>query len=461
MISRRDLFRLGAIGGAGTLLTGCAEVSRRLSPEVGAAKVPTGSVEPELRLANRLAFGPSGNDLVELRELGREAWIRRELAANRPYDVRLQLQLRRTAAIHYEAGELRDLPETEVLRHLQQATVLRAVYSPNQLHERMVDFWSNHFNLNGKKWPVAYSLPLDARRVVRENALGRFEDLLMASAKSPAMLQYLDNQVNKKGIPNENYAREIMELHTLGVDGGYTQRDVMEVARCFTGWGIENGFLKRRGAFKFDADYHDGGSKVVLGQRIAAGGGLSDGERVVALLARHPSTARFLARKACDYFLGHAPEALVAKMAKRYLADDTSVRALLEPLLFSDALDEAPPVFKRPLDYVVSAIRVTGAQTDGGPAVLEQLRRMGQPLYEWPMPDGYPVETPAWTGGMLARWNFAIGLTSAKPPGTTIVNADAAQRAIAAVVPDLAASVAANPAQVTRLGLMSPAFQWK
>jgi uncharacterized protein (DUF1800 family) len=459
MISRRDLFRLGAIGGAGTLLSGCAEVSRRLSPELGAAKVPTGSVKPELRIANRLAFGPAGNDLLEIRELGREAWIRRELAANRELDLRVQLQLRRTAAIHYEAGELRDLPEAEVLRHLQQATVLRAVYSPNQLHERMVDFWSNHFNLYGKKWPVAYSLPMDSRKVVREHALGRFEDLLMASAKSPAMLQYLDNQVNKKGIPNENYAREIMELHTLGVDGGYTQRDVMEVARCFTGWGIETGFLRRRGAFKFDMDFHDSGSKVVLGQRIASGGGLSDGETVVALLARHPSTARFLARKACDYYLGHAPDRLVAQMAKRYLAEGTSVKALLEPLLFSDALLEAPPVFKRPLDYVVSAVRVTGAQTDGGPAVLEHLRGMGQPLYEWPMPDGYPVETPAWTGGMLARWNFAIGLAASKTPGTTIVNPEAAQRGIAGLIEGIATAEA--PRDVIRLGLMSPAFQWK
>jgi uncharacterized protein (DUF1800 family) len=233
----------------------------------------------------------------------------------------------------------------------------------------------------------------------------------------------------------------------------------MEVARCFTGWGIETGFLRRRGAFKFDMDFHDSGSKVVLGQRIASGGGLSDGETVVALLARHPSTARFLARKACDYYLGHAPDRLVAQMAKRYLAEGTSVKALLEPLLFSDALLEAPPVFKRPLDYVVSAVRVTGAQTDGGPAVLEHLRGMGQPLYEWPMPDGYPVETPAWTGGMLARWNFAIGLAASKTPGTTIVNPEAAQRGIAGLIEGIATAEA--PRDVIRLGLMSPAFQWK
>lgn len=223
-ISRRDALALGLAAGGAALLAGCSDVSRRISPEGKALKTPTGNVSEEVRLANRLTFGPQGNDLAEIKTLGRKAWLDKQLAADQQDDPRLLLQLRRLSAIYYEGGELRDLPDYEVIRHLQQAAVLRAVYSPNQLQERMVDFWSNHFNLYGRKWPIAYSVPEDTRKVIRQHALGRFEDMLMASAKSPAMLQYLDNQINRKGVPNENYAREIMELHTLGVGGGYSQK---------------------------------------------------------------------------------------------------------------------------------------------------------------------------------------------------------------------------------------------
>ena len=158
-ISRRDALALGLAAGGAALLAGCSDVSRRISPEGKALKTPTGNVSEEVRLANRLTFGPQGNDLSEIKTLGRKAWLDKQLAANQQDDPRLLLPLRRLSAIYYEGGELRDLPDYEVIRHLQQAAVLRAVYSPNQLQERMVDFWSNHFNLYGRKWPIAYSVP--------------------------------------------------------------------------------------------------------------------------------------------------------------------------------------------------------------------------------------------------------------------------------------------------------------
>jgi uncharacterized protein (DUF1800 family) len=456
--SRRDALRIGLLAGSVSALAGCSEVSRNISPSGAALKRPSGSVKDEVRLSNRLAFGPRGDDLEQIREMGAANWIQKQLAADQQDDPRLMLQLRRTSAIQYEGGELRDLPDYEVIRHLQQASILRAVYSPNQLQERMVDFWSNHFNLYGRKWPVAYSIPEDSRKVIRQHALGKFEDMLLASAKSPAMLQYLDNQFNKRGVPNENYAREILELHTLGVDGGYTQRDVMELARCFTGWGLESGFLKRRGTFVFDESKHDNGSKTVLGHRIPSGMGVKDGEIMIHLLSQDPRTANFLSRKLCRYFLGEESMADVAGGEQAYLASQGNIRATLQALLTPRAVLESPPVFKRPLDFAVSALRATGAQTDAGPGLLKRMYDMGQPLYEWPMPDGYPDETQAWTGGMLARWNFAIDLVQHRIDGTRIPTLKAEETGLQWVSTEIR-----DVPEKSELGLylMAPAFQWK
>jgi uncharacterized protein (DUF1800 family) len=255
---------------------------------------------------------------------------------------------------------------------------------------------------------------------VRRHALGKFPDLLRASAHSPAMLAYLDNQENRRGVPNENYARELMELHTLGVHGGYTQKDVLEVARCFTGWTIENRFLRRRGNFRFDEALHDNGSKKVLGVTIFAGGGQSDATKVLDILATHPATARFIAGKLCRYFLGEENAEWTKKLAAIYNKTGGDIKAMLRPLLLSDTLQEAPPILKRPFDFTVSALRALNADTDGGAPLQEHLTRMGQPLYQWPMPDGYPDRTAAWTGSLLARWNFALSLTGGAIDSTSI-----------------------------------------
>ena len=298
-----------------------------------------------------------------------------------------------------------------MLRGLQQAAILRAVYSRHQLQERLVDFWTNHFNIYARKGDGTYFLPADQIKVIRPNALGKFPELLKASAHSPAMLSYLDNNVNQKGRANENYARELMELHTLGVHGGYSQKDVQEVARCFTGWTVENRFLRRKGFYRFDESRHDNGEKIVLGHKIPAQGGEKDAEMVLDILVKHPNTAKYISEKLCQHFLGEVAGDWPQKMAQIYLKTGGDIKAMLRPLLMSDEIKTGVPIIKRPFDFLASSLRALGADTDGGQPLQEHLRKMGQPLHLWPMPDGYPTKTESWTGSLLARWNFAIALT--------------------------------------------------
>ncbi|MBC7808584.1 MAG: DUF1800 domain-containing protein, partial [Akkermansiaceae bacterium] len=385
-------------------------------------------------------------------------------------------------ALHFSTYEQRDWPEAKIREALTQAAMLRAVYSKWQLRERMVAFWGDHFNIYGPKvidfgeayatTHLTYYLNTDQGDVVRTHALGRFPDLLQASARSPAMLGYLDNQRSMNGTANENYAREIMELHTLGVGGGYTQKDVQEVARCLTGWGVEERFYQKRGTFRFVAEKHDNGAKTVLGQTIPAGGGIKDGETVLAILAKHPSTARFISRKLVRHFWGDEDAAWVERLAKVYEKTGGDISAMLRPLLLADDLADTPPIMKRPWDYVVSALRATNADTDAGANVQGYLRNIGQPLFEWPMPDGYPEKTTAWTGSLLARWNFAFALTAGKIEETTLpdelVKAEDLKALAATVsggVSDTAVlkalAVAKSGAEAMALALCAPGFQWR
>lgn len=434
-LTRRDLFGLAAA--AGVASAGCGRIARRLeSAQAPALPLPTGDVRPIARFLNRVAFGPVPGDPARVAEKGLSAYVDDALLANEPESVELQLRLARLDALNLDAMELSDLPEEAVVRQLQQAALLRAVYGRNQLLERMVDLWTNHFNIYSRKHYGAYYMAVDQLRVVREHALGRFPDLVRASAHSPAMLNYLDNQVNRSGVPNENYARELMELHTLGVHGGYTQQDVREVARCLTGWTIETRFLRPKGRFRFDPDLHDNSSpKRVLGtviptvpnpaeevewngQRIPAG--QLAGERVLDLVTRHPATAKFVATKLCRSFLGEEKREWVDRVAGIYVQTGGEIRSMLQPILASRELLDSPPIVKRPFDFVASALRGLGAETDAGPAVLRHLDQMGQGLYEWPMPDGYPDKVSAWTGSMLARWNFAFEAATMRIPGTQV-----------------------------------------
>jgi uncharacterized protein (DUF1800 family) len=429
-------------------------------------------VEPTLRLVNRVSYGPTLGELVRVAALGHDKYLAEQLAADMDEPFHLVAQLHRLDAYRLDGHEMEELPMELVLSQLQQGAILRATYSPNQLRERMIEFWTDHFNIYGRKGSSAFRKGVDDTYVIREHAMGNFRDLLGGSAHSPAMLAYLDNQVNVSGIPNENYARELMELHTLGVHGGYGQKDVEEVARCFTGWGIENRFLRAKGRFRFDAERHDEGRKKVLGKVIPPNGGQQDGEIVLDLLARHPSTAKFICGKLCRFFLGHGDPSTVDDLAKTFLAREGEIKPVLSQLFSEKNIAKSRPVQKRPFDFVVSAIRATGAQTDGGKGVQNHLESMGMPLFQWPMPDGYPIKQEAWTGTLLARWNFASDLAHGRVPGTVVDLEKIEQRSVGPVSEVLMGSSSAGRkvmqhvrsvelADIAAACLASPEFQWR
>lgn len=420
-LSRRECLRWAVVGGAG-ILAGCqAPVRRMLTlslPEEVYSALP--DLSSASRWLNRVTFGVTLAELERLNELGKVAYLEQQLHPNEASEAWLvRLRLRGFDIFHAHPWELGDLPYPEVLRQLQQHAILRAVYSRWQLLERMVDFWRDHFNVYALKPHCTYFLPQFEQEVLRKHAMGRFVDLLKATARSPAMLYYLDNHRNRRGVPNENYARELMELHTLGVHGGYTQKDVQEVARCFTGWTVEERFLRPRGKFHFDPSLHDDAPKRVLGEVIAEGGP-QDGERVLEMLAGHQSTAQHLCAKLCVHFMGYAPEETVAHLSRVYLRTTGDFSEILRQLLLSEELLHAPPAFKRPFDYMVSSLRALNALTDGNLPIQQHLQKMGQPLYQWPLPDGYPHGQEAWKGTLLARWNFALALCANEIRGTWV-----------------------------------------
>jgi uncharacterized protein (DUF1800 family) len=326
-----------------------------------------------------------------------------------------------------------------VVTELQRAKLLRAVYSERQLYEMMVDFWENHFSIFANKDDDRYLLTGYDRETIRPFAMGRFRDLLGATAHSPAMLFYLDNwrssvprpyaatKTKSAGVDgglNENYARELMELHTLGVDGGYTQKDVQEIARCFTGWTIQK--PNEQGLFLYRPGLHDDGEKIVLGHRILPGGGPADGERVLDILATHPATARFIATKLARRFISdEPPQSIIDRAAAVFLKTDGSIRETLRaiitsPEFFSTMAYRAK--MRSPFEYVAASMRALNAETDGDRPVLDAIGRMGQPVFGRITPDGYADRADQWlsSGAMIARFNFASALATNRIKGTKI-----------------------------------------
>ena len=326
-----------------------------------------------------------------------------------------------------------------VVNELQRAKLLRAVYSDRQLYELMVDFWENHFSIFANKDDDRYLLTGFDRETIRPFAMGRFRDLLGATAHSPAMLFYLDNWRSSVPRPypargdkpagvdgglNENYARELMELHTLGVDGGYTQKDVQEVARCFSGWTIQK--PNEQGLFLYRPGLHDDGDKLVLGHKILGGGGIADGERVLDILATHPATAKFIATKLARRFISDdPPQSVIDRAASVFLKSDGSIRETLRAIITSPeffSADAYRSKLRSPFEYVAAAFRATSAETDGDRPVLDFIGRMGQPLFGRITPDGYPDRADAWlaSGAMVGRLNFAAALATNRLRGTTL-----------------------------------------
>jgi uncharacterized protein (DUF1800 family) len=353
-------------------------------------------------------------------------------------------------------------PTGVVTFELSQAKLLRAIYSQRQLEEVMTDFWFNHFNVFVDKGLDRLMVTSYERDVIRPHALGKFEDLLVATAKSPAMLFYLDNWMSvgpdspqALGIPlrpygpyarryppqarpnrpkrpsglNENYGRELLELHTLSVNGGYSQRDVTEVAKVFTGWTIDK--PAEGGTFKFEPRMHEPGPKMVLGHRIKPKGE-GEGLEVLHRLATNPQTAHFISLKLAERFVSdNPPPALVDRMAKTFLKKKGDIREVLNVLFHAPEFwDEGTyrAKVKTPLEFVASTVRATGAEVSDAMPLTNQLRNMGMPLYGAQPPTGYSMKAETWvsSSSLLNRMNFALALTNGKIRG---VKVDAAQLA--------------------------------
>ena len=318
-------------------------------------------------------------------------------------------------------------PQQVVAYDLLDSKILRAVESTRQLEEELDDFWFNHFNVFYEKGADRFLIPEYERLAIRPHVLGQFRDLLEATAKSPAMLFFLDNFESvrpdldandskrkvKRGL-NENYGRELMELHTLGVNGGYTQKDVTEVARCFTGWGIQE--PRKGGGFFYNDKLHDKGEKIVLGHVIAAGGGMEDGEQVLDILARHPSTAHFISKELAQRFVAdNPPESLVNKMAQTFLSTNGSIREVMKTMLDSKEFWSQGAYrakVKTPFEMVASAARALDANVIDGWALANQVGALGEPLYRKLEPTGYSNLNSDWvnSAALLGRMNFALQL---------------------------------------------------
>ncbi len=415
---------------AGTALSavGCDRVLSAVAGLAGddipaSFSVPEGErVDGDVHLLSRATFGARPGDLDALRSMGQRAWLDAQLAPSSIDDLACDLRAGAIDVPHLDAGLVFELPPEQIEVELSRHAVLRAVYSKRQLLEVMTELWGDHFHVAiGKDACRHLRAPYD-REVIRAHALGRFRDILAAVTTSSAMLVYLDGAGNEASDnPNENHARELLELHTLGADAGYTQTDVREVARCLTGFVLEREG-RRPGAVGFVPEKHDGGAKVVLGHAIEAGGGRSDVDRVLDILSAHPSTARRIATKIARTFVSDdPPEDVITRLASTFAATGGDIAAVVRTVLTSDAFREsAGQKIKRPFRLVVSALRALGADTHAKGAVLEALARMGHALYAWPSPDGYPDRGDAWLGTIGARFRFASELADAKLDGAGI-----------------------------------------
>jgi uncharacterized protein (DUF1800 family) len=451
-------------------------VAIAITASLAAGGVPRDD-RPTVQVLNRIAYGARPGDVEKVRAIGLERYIDEQLRPGRLADPSMNARLAGLTTIGLSAREIAERyerpavearrerrqnakdagPEPErqkridpirhqansVLAELAEQKLLRAVYSERQLQEVLTDFWFNHFNVDARKNRERFLLTAYERDAIRPHVLGTFRDLLEATARDPAMLVYLDNWMSAdpnaaammgrrpfardasraatavnpnrrpKGL-NENYARELMELHTLGVDGGYTQKDVTEVARAFTGWTIEN---PRRGSgFRFEPRMHDRGAKIVLGHTIKAGGGESDGERVLDILATHSSTARFIATKLARRFVSDVPPpTLVDRAAARFLTTGGDLHEVTRTILTSPEFlspDAYYAKVKTPFEFVVSALRATATEMRDARPIVRELQQLGMPLYMCQPPTGYKDTADAWvnTGALVSRMNYALKL---------------------------------------------------
>jgi uncharacterized protein (DUF1800 family) len=459
-----------------------------LSTSIGspAAAPQTTDLAKITHVLNRIGFGARPGDVERVQKIGLREYIEQQLHPESISDTRAEARVSQFASLRMSQDEVfEQYPEpkrlarqlgimnpkqakpadqpaaraklqeymkdnmlqrpAQLLQELVSNKIVRGVESERQLQEVMTDFWFNHFNIYWDKGADRWLTTDFETNVIRPHVLGKFKDLLLATAESPAMLFYLDNHLSSSPAPlvqaalrnrpnganakrqpgiNENYARELMELHTMGVDGGYTQKDVTEVARAFTGWTIDQ--PRMSATFVFRPAMHDRGEKLVLGQRIAANRGVQDGQQVIDILAHHPNTARFIATKLVRRFVSDdPPQSLVDKVAATYTKTDGDIREMLRTIFYSDEFmspNAHGKKMKSPFEYAVSAIRALGGNTVGNPQIAKAIRDMGQPLYQYQPPTGFPDRADHWMsdGALVARLNFAVSLASGRIPGTKV-----------------------------------------
>lgn len=393
-----------------------------LPPKTGdsTGKIDRCVFDPLRRLVDRTTFGFTYDELLQAYERGWDGYIDWQLDYENIDDSELQnrldtefFTLNESNAKHiWRAYAKDDYLATE---ELIMATILRQATSKRQLYERMVDFWTDHFNIYLFKDNDDVFKPNDDRDVIRQHALGNFHDLLLASAKSPAMLTYLDGVYNFAWAPNQNYARELLELHTLGVDN-FTQHDMLEVARCFTGWSINWNFQDvHYGEFKFQHYWHDYQVKHVLGYTIPAGNGVQDGEKVIDILCNSPRgaalTSKFLAKKLAVRFWGeNPPQGLLDEIAQAYLDTNGDIKSMVRAALSQRWLTCAPPRYKRPYHLALSALRQVPTYINDYGHFFYILDVMGNAPFLWVPPNGYPESINYWAGNILPRWRFGFYL---------------------------------------------------
>lgn len=427
--SRRRFFAMGT-GAVAALAAGQTLAAQ--PPRVGGgrgAPLPAGTIpgtdvsagwrDPVLRLVRRTTMGLSPEEVARARQLGFSGYLDYQLNAAAIDDSEVDaLVATRLPMLAMTGAVLRTQDATEVMNQLADAAWYRALFSRKQLYERMVEFWTDHFSIDIEVGNVGFNKLLDDRDVIRPHALGNFRTLLKASAQSAAMLNYLNQNSSRTPTPNQNYAREIMELHTLGVDGGYTQTDVAELSRILTGWSTNND-----GAFLWRRTYHDIRAKTFLGQSFPAMlttatdvAMKGEGDRAIDLLLDHPSTARYVSTKMARWLLSYEPPASVIEAtAATYTRTGGDIKSMIRTILTSKNLLAAPAKYKRPFHLAISAMRAMGATPATVPNVRNARRNnegLGMPLYRWDQPDGFPDSVGWWSGLVLSRWTHMQYLSS-------------------------------------------------
>ncbi len=441
------------------------------------------TISLEHHLAARLGWGPSPEDRRELARLGAQAWLAQQLDPERQDGWSVRWALRGATTITLQPPALYEFDPQVLAQDLASAQVQRAATSRRPVFERLAGFWADHFSIDLGKDACRWLLPDHLEQAIRPHVLGSFASMLRAVLTSPAMLWYLDGQRNRAGpgqIANENHARELLELHTLGIDGGYSQQDVAMVARCLSGWSLGPRAHGAPGLVHFDPQSHDQGAKRVLGQELPASGGAQDLDRLVALLVAHPATAHHLARKLCATFISdEPPPAAVAAVADRFRSSHGDLAACLRTLVAREELrgeGRWAPVrgakLRTPQGYQFAALRMLGCTSDGGAALSTYLVALGQAPYRCPTPDGYGEKPQRWRDGLWWRWRFAADLAAGRIPGTSC-DAPALCRDLGGVSgvlghrwgrqpspQEAGAATGLDPQQLIAFGLAAPGFQY-